>query len=56
VVQFEPKVVEVVGDVDLSQLAWIGFMSNLIPVTLGNIVGGSFCWASVLVYLFTPLT
>lgn len=42
VAQFEPKVMQAVGNVDLSQLNWFGFMNNLIPVTLGNIVGGSF--------------
>lgn len=42
VAQFEPKVMQAVGKVDLSQLNWMGFMNNLIPVTLGNIVGGSF--------------
>jgi formate/nitrite transporter len=42
VAQLEPKVMQAVGNVDLSQLNWMGFMGNLIPVTLGNIVGGSF--------------
>lgn len=42
VAQFEPKVMQAVGNVDLSQLNVIGFIHNLIPVTLGNIVGGSF--------------
>jgi formate/nitrite transporter len=42
VAQFEPKVMQAVGNVDLSQLNLVGFMNNLIPVTLGNIVGGSF--------------
>ena len=27
--------------VDVSTLNWSGFIANLLPVTLGNIVGGS---------------
>ena len=42
VAQLDPKIMQAVGNVDLSQLNWQGFLHNLIPVTLGNIVGGSF--------------
>ena len=26
--------------VDLSALSWMGFLQNMIPVTVGNIIGG----------------
>ena len=31
----------VAAGVDASTLNWSGFIANLLPVTLGNIVGGS---------------
>jgi formate transporter len=41
--QMNPDIVKTVGSsVDLSHLNIYGFMDNLLPVTLGNIVGGSF--------------
>lgn len=40
--QLDPKVMQALGNVDVSQLTMAGFIGNLIPVTLGNIVGGSF--------------
>ena len=35
------------NDVDTTQLDWSGFAANLLPVTLGNIVGGSVMVAAV---------
>ncbi|MFZ2727279.1 MAG: formate/nitrite transporter family protein [Methylococcaceae bacterium] len=42
IAQFNPELVKAVGTVDLSHLNMMGFIANLLPVTLGNIVGGSF--------------
>ena len=42
VAQTDSEVLKAVGNVDLSQLNTLGFINNLLPVTLGNIVGGSF--------------
>jgi formate/nitrite transporter len=39
--QLNPELVKAAGTIDLSNLTITGFMMNLIPVTLGNIVGGS---------------
>ncbi len=37
-----PVIIKIIHDsIDLSHLNWIGFLSNLMPVTLGNMVGGS---------------
>lgn len=42
VAQTNPDIMEIVKDsVDLSNLTTSGFINNLLPVTLGNIVGGS---------------
>ncbi|MEI7795485.1 MAG: formate/nitrite transporter family protein [Methylococcaceae bacterium] len=41
VAQYNPEIMKVVGDVDVSHLNFMGFIANLLPVTLGNIVGGS---------------
>ena len=38
----DPIIMKALGSADLSQLDMAGFFGNLIPVTLGNIVGGSF--------------
>lgn len=41
IAQYNPEIMKVVGTVDLSHLNFMGFMANLLPVTLGNIAGGS---------------
>jgi formate/nitrite transporter FocA (FNT family) len=42
-----------VGTVNLEQLTWWGFLNNLIPVSIGNIIGGGVMVALVyyVVYL-----
>ncbi len=41
--QMNPDILQMVDpSIDLSKLNLIGFLHNLLPVTLGNIVGGSF--------------
>jgi formate/nitrite transporter FocA (FNT family) len=37
---------------DLSTIDWSGFASNLVPVTLGNIVGGSALVALVYYFIY----
>ena len=37
---------------DFSELTWAGFFSNLIPVTIGNIIGGSFFVAAVYWFVY----
>ncbi len=52
-----PAVVEAAGVPDLTNLTWYGFfVRNLIPVTLGNIVGGAGFVASLywIVYVHMP--
>lgn len=52
-----PAVVEAAGNPDLTNLTWYGFFGkNLIPVTLGNIVGGAGFVATLywLVYVKKP--
>ncbi len=52
-----PAVVEAAGNPDLSNLTWYGFfVKNLIPVTLGNIIGGAGLVATLywLVYVRKP--
>ncbi len=52
-----PAVVEAAGNPDLSNLTWYGFfVKNLIPVTLGNIIGGAGFVATLywLVYVRKP--
>ncbi len=39
---------------DLSTLDWSGFAANLVPVTLGNIVGGSLMVALVYHFIYRP--
>ena len=42
VAQTNPDIMQIIdASVDLSHLTISGFMDNLLPVTLGNIVGGS---------------
>ena len=41
IAQYNPEIMKVVGTVDLSHLNFMGFMAKLLPVTLGNIAGGS---------------
>ena len=42
VAQGNPEIVSLIdSSVDLSNLNMVGFINNLLPVTLGNIVGGS---------------
>ncbi|MCX7920895.1 MAG: formate/nitrite transporter family protein [Clostridia bacterium] len=38
---------------DPSMVSWAGFAANLIPVTLGNIVGGAICIAAAYWYIST---
>jgi len=38
--------------VDTTSLGWSGFVSNLIPVTLGNVVGGSVTVALVYHFIY----
>ena len=40
--QTQPEVMQALGNVDISHLNFSGLINNLIPVTLGNILGGSF--------------
>ena len=40
--------------VNLATVNWHGFMNNLIPVTLGNIVGGSVLVALVYYIIYRP--
>lgn len=52
-----PAVIEAAGSPDLSNLTWYGFfVKNLIPVTLGNILGGAGFVATLywLVYVHMP--
>ena len=43
IAQMNPDIMQVVGSsADLSNLNISGFIDNLLPVTLGNVVGGSF--------------
>ncbi|HUS79145.1 MAG TPA: formate/nitrite transporter family protein [Patescibacteria group bacterium] len=37
---------------DLSNLTWAGFIGNLIPVTIGNIIGGAFFVATLYWYIY----
>ncbi|MDD5227858.1 MAG: formate/nitrite transporter family protein [Methylococcales bacterium] len=41
IAQYNPEIMKAVGTTDLSHLNFTGFMANLLPVTLGNMVGGS---------------
>ena len=42
VAKSDPIIMHSLGNTDISQLNLMGLMNNLLPVTLGNIVGGSF--------------
>ncbi|OGC10129.1 hypothetical protein A3F86_02120 [candidate division WOR-1 bacterium RIFCSPLOWO2_12_FULL_45_9] len=37
---------------DLEKLTWLGFLGNLLPVTLGNIVGGAFFVGAVYAFAY----
>jgi formate/nitrite transporter FocA (FNT family) len=41
------KVLEIDPDINLDRLNIMGFLGNLLPVTLGNIIGGALMVATV---------
>lgn len=40
------------ASVDVSQLTWVGFAQNLLPVTIGNIIGGGLLVAAVYMVVY----
>jgi formate/nitrite transporter len=54
IASFDPLIIDAAGmaGVELSQLGLVGFLGNLLPVTLGNMVGGAGFVALVYYFIY----